>query len=344
MTLGGTVHPINAAVDCVHGIGTWDWPEVNPEVNWERSLKYAVPMSYIEKLFQMETWQREFDLEDWKTFHIPRERAISLNMNNLTTMPWSEVVRVNKEESLDASNPVEPAAKKRELENGQAVSSSLRVEMESIDEDAQAPNLEQIIEQQERTIKAASTMSRKQRRNQKKAEGISVDDNGVVPNRGDAQVMEQTLEGVKAIVNPKTLIKKNGKHKEKPVEEVVTLEKDRPTFIVAEKPKAAILPKRQARTAEKQPYPGPKVHVSSKPESSAEGQTLATDSFAISKRASSAHQPIATSSPAMPKKLSPTEEQNVISTEPVLAEAQAAVVSKNPTPPAASLDPPKTKK
>ncbi|MCJ1461671.1 hypothetical protein MMC07_000268 [Pseudocyphellaria aurata] len=342
MTLGGTVHPINAAVDCVHGIGTWDWPEVDPEVNWERSLKYAVPMSYIEKLFQMETWQREFDLKDWKTFHIPRERARSLNMNNLTTMPWSEVVRVNMEEALDASKTTEPAAKKRELENGQAVSSSLRFDMESTDEDAQAPNLEQTIQQQERTIQAASTMSRKQRRNQKKAERNAAEDDGAVPNKGDAQALEQTAEGAQAEVDPKKPVKKNKKQREKLVEEVVDFEKDRPTYNVTEIPIAAILP--QARTAEKQTNPAPEILVSSKAESSAEEKAPETELFAISKRAPSAHQPKATSSPAMPKKLSPTEAQDVASTEPVLAEAQAIVVSKLATPPTASLDAPKTKK
>lgn len=86
-------------------------------------------MKYIEKLFQTKTWQREFDLKEWKTFHIPRDGAISLNFNTFTTMPWSEELRVAKEEleeSLAIADPDQPAAKKREIATGQAVNASAK--------------------------------------------------------------------------------------------------------------------------------------------------------------------------------------------------------------------------
>lgn len=119
MTFGGTIHPINSSVDGSHGIATWDWPE---EVSG-MSLKYTVSMAYIEKLFQMETWQQGYDLKDWKTFHVSRNGAVSINLNCLTTMPWSEEVRVAKEALEGSLANIESAAKKRETGKGGAVTS-----------------------------------------------------------------------------------------------------------------------------------------------------------------------------------------------------------------------------
>lgn len=114
MTFGGTIHPINSSVDGSHGIAIWDWPE---EVSG-MSLKYTVSMAYIEKLFQMETWQQGYDLKDWKTFHVSRNGAVSINLNCLTTMPWSEEVRVAKEALEGSLANIESAAKKRETGKG----------------------------------------------------------------------------------------------------------------------------------------------------------------------------------------------------------------------------------
>lgn len=114
MTFGGTIHPINASVDGYHGIATWDWPE---EVSG-MSLKYTVSMAYIEKLFQMETWQQDYDLKDCKTFHVSRDGAVSINLNCLTTMNWSEEIRVAKEALEESLTNSEPTAKKRETGKG----------------------------------------------------------------------------------------------------------------------------------------------------------------------------------------------------------------------------------
>lgn len=114
MTFGGTIHPINASVDGYHGIATWDWPEEASGM----SLKYTVSMAYIEKLFQMETWQQDYDLKNEKTFHVSRDGAVSINLNCLTTMNWSEEVRVEKEALEESLTNSEPTAKKRETGKG----------------------------------------------------------------------------------------------------------------------------------------------------------------------------------------------------------------------------------
>lgn len=342
--MGGAVHPINAAVDCSHGIGTWDWPEVDSEVDWERSLKYTVPMTYIESLFQMETWQREYNLDNWKTFHIPRDGATSVNMNNLTTMPWSEEIRVAREEleeSLNAANQDEPAARKREIGTGQAVISSPRFEeeLESTETSAKAPPLVQTIKQQERTIKLPTTMSRKQLRNQKKAERKATDDKSAVPKRGDAQVLKHRAEVVKVAVDPENPTKQNGKGKEKAVEEGVIVEKNRTKLHVSEETEAAVVPGKQTSIAGIQLFPAKEHPVISKEQSSAEEPTLTTAILTISKQASPAEISIAIAPDAMLETPSPAEERAIMSTElPVLAEAQPAVISKKPILPTATLD------
>lgn len=312
--MGGTVHPINAAVDCSHGIGTWDWPDVDPEVDWERSLKYTVPMSYIENLFQMETWQREYNLENWKAFHIPRDGAISVNLNNLTTMPWSEEVRVAREEleeSLNAADPDEPAAKKREIAIGRAVITSAKFgeELESSEEGAKAAPLMQATEQQERIIRTPTTMSRKQRRKQKRAERNATEDKCTVPNEEGS---EQATEDVKVTMDPENQTKKNRKGKEKAVQEVVNVEKDRTVLQAAEETQVAMVPGKQNSTAQQH-------YVASKEQSLAEAPTSATEPLAEPKPASPAESPIATQPPPFMSKAvsSPAEEQAIIiPTEP----------------------------
>lgn len=112
MTFGGTIHPINSIVDGKHGIATWDWPE---EVSGT-SLKYTVSMAYIEKLFQMETWQQNYDLKNNRMFHVSRDGAVSIDLNCLTTMKRSEEIRVAKEE--ESLTDSEPTAKKRDKGKG----------------------------------------------------------------------------------------------------------------------------------------------------------------------------------------------------------------------------------
>lgn len=268
----------------------------------------------------METWQREFNLDNWKTFHIPRDGAISVNMNNLTTMPWSEEVRVAREEleeSVSATDPDEPAAKKRETATGEAVISSSRFEeeLESIEE---APPIAQTSKKQERTIITPTIKSRKQQRKEKRAERNATDDKSALANRGDAQGMEQAAEGMKVAKDPEKPIKKNGKGKEKAVETEANVEKNQPKLNVAAETDAAIVPEKQPSTAEKQQFPAPEAPVAPQ-ESSAAEPTPAT---AVSKQA---EQPRATVPPTASETQSRVEEHAGTSAEPVLADVQPAV-------------------
>ncbi len=112
---GGHVAPINNRVDGSHGIGISDWPPHGTQNDPERRVWTTISMRYIEKLFQMSTWQRFYSLQDWRILNIPRDGATSLYINSFTTMSESEEQRVAREELAEiiALANAQPAKKKR---------------------------------------------------------------------------------------------------------------------------------------------------------------------------------------------------------------------------------------
>ncbi len=112
---GGHVAPINNRVDGSHGIGISDWPPQGTQNDPERRVWTTISMRYVEKLFQMSTWQRFYSLQDWRILNIPRDGATSLYINSFTTMSESEEQRVAREELAEvvALADAQPAKKKR---------------------------------------------------------------------------------------------------------------------------------------------------------------------------------------------------------------------------------------
>ena len=119
---GGHLQPINRRVDGSHGIAIADWPFGGTVEDPQNYRWYTVSMDYIEHMFQMSTWQRQFDLKDWRIFNVPRDGATSLCINSFSTMNPSEEERVAKEEMADliAHSKEEPPKKKRETALGDA--------------------------------------------------------------------------------------------------------------------------------------------------------------------------------------------------------------------------------
>ncbi|KAL6717835.1 hypothetical protein ACLMJK_003920 [Lecanora helva] len=119
---GGHIQPTNRKVDGSHGIAVADWPFGGKEENPREYRWFTISMDYIEHMFQRSTWQRKFDLKDWRIFNIPRDGATSLYLNSFSTMNPSEEERVAIEEKAEALARLkeEPAPKKRERALGEA--------------------------------------------------------------------------------------------------------------------------------------------------------------------------------------------------------------------------------
>ncbi|KAL8740221.1 MAG: hypothetical protein Q9190_007054 [Brigantiaea leucoxantha] len=170
---GGRVAPINDRVDANFGIGTYDWPTPFGEMNPERTIVRSVSMRYVERLQQMATWEQTYSLDEWRTFHIPKDGATSVYLNAVTTVPWSEEERIMKEElnELKRLEKEEPAKKKREMADGAAVVIEA-VEVTSEDIGSREKNSDDREAQPTTRIKKEpqSVLSKRQKRAQLKAQ------------------------------------------------------------------------------------------------------------------------------------------------------------------------------
>ena len=148
---GCHIAPINNRVDGSHGVGISDWPCRGTQNDPERRVWNTISMRYIEHLFQMSTWQRSFNLQNWRIFNIPRDGATSLYINSFTTMLGSEEQRVAREERAEAialAN-AQPAQKKRLKATGRM--EEQRPKDEKVIEEA-VTELEQLPESPKRQI------------------------------------------------------------------------------------------------------------------------------------------------------------------------------------------------
>lgn len=115
---GGKVWPINDRMDCLHGLCITDWPIRSTDI-WDSSkVEYhTIPMTYIEPLFQMQTWeQQDLDISNSKLWHIRRDGARSIYLHSFTTMDYNEEQRIKNEELEELRMEQErkqPASKKR---------------------------------------------------------------------------------------------------------------------------------------------------------------------------------------------------------------------------------------
>ncbi|KAK4999598.1 hypothetical protein LTR66_001379 [Elasticomyces elasticus] len=82
---GGRVHPISYRIDCAYGLATFDWPPKEID-DTEDNIFYTVPMEYIVKLQQQETWDKDPNDMSETDLHIPRNgaRSVGINAFNMT--------------------------------------------------------------------------------------------------------------------------------------------------------------------------------------------------------------------------------------------------------------------
>jgi hypothetical protein len=86
---GGRLHPISSRVDCGLGLAVLSYP-LKEVYDKEDNVLYTLPMDYITKIQQKETWNREFTSEDTSVFHVPRTGCRSIEVNGTNLMVWED--------------------------------------------------------------------------------------------------------------------------------------------------------------------------------------------------------------------------------------------------------------
>lgn len=97
---GGRLHPISSRVDCGLGLAVLSYP-LREVYDKEDNVLYTLPMDYITKLQQKETWERDFSDAGPDVFHVPRTGCRSIEINGINLMVWEDEKDVDISDDVD---------------------------------------------------------------------------------------------------------------------------------------------------------------------------------------------------------------------------------------------------
>jgi hypothetical protein len=97
---GGRLHPISSRVDCGLGLAVLSYP-LREVYDKEDNVLYTLPMDYITKLQQKETWEKDFSEADADVFHVPRTGCRSIEINGINLMVWEDEKDVDISDDID---------------------------------------------------------------------------------------------------------------------------------------------------------------------------------------------------------------------------------------------------
>jgi hypothetical protein len=86
---GGRIHPLSSRIDCKFGLACLDYP-LKELYDKEDNVLYALPMDYISKLQQKETWEQDFSKTGPDVFFVPRTGCRSNELNGTNLMIWED--------------------------------------------------------------------------------------------------------------------------------------------------------------------------------------------------------------------------------------------------------------
>ncbi|KAF2266820.1 hypothetical protein CC78DRAFT_108679 [Lojkania enalia] len=86
---GGRLHPISSRVDCGLGLAVLNYP-LKEVYDKEDNVLYTLPMDYVTKIQQKETWVRDFSDSTVDIFHVPRTGCKSVEINGTNLMVWED--------------------------------------------------------------------------------------------------------------------------------------------------------------------------------------------------------------------------------------------------------------
>jgi hypothetical protein len=86
---GGRIHPLSSRIDCSLGLACLDYP-LKELYDKDENVLYALPMDYVLKLQQKETWQQDFSKTGTDVFFVPRNGSKSVEINGANLMIWED--------------------------------------------------------------------------------------------------------------------------------------------------------------------------------------------------------------------------------------------------------------
>ena len=97
---GGRIHPLSLRIDCSLGLACLDYP-LKELYDKEENVLYALPMDYILKLQQKETWQQDFSKTGTDVFFVPRNGSKSVEINGANLLIWEDENEADISDHID---------------------------------------------------------------------------------------------------------------------------------------------------------------------------------------------------------------------------------------------------
>jgi hypothetical protein len=97
---GGRIHPLSSRIDCKFGLACLDYP-LKELYDKDDNVLYALPMDYILKLQQKETWEQDFSKAGPDVFFVPRTGGRSIEVNGTNLMLWEDENEADISDHID---------------------------------------------------------------------------------------------------------------------------------------------------------------------------------------------------------------------------------------------------
>jgi hypothetical protein len=97
---GGRVHPLSSRIDCSLGLACLDYP-LKELYDKDDNVLYALPMDYVHKLQQRETWEQDFNKAGPDVFFVPRTGGRSIEINGANLMMWEDENEADISDHID---------------------------------------------------------------------------------------------------------------------------------------------------------------------------------------------------------------------------------------------------
>ena len=100
---GARLHPIESRVDCLHGVAVLNYP-LKELYDKEDNILYTLPMEYITKIQQKETWAEDLNNPDSKVLCVPRTGGRSIEINGTNLMVWEDEKDADISDHIDGKD------------------------------------------------------------------------------------------------------------------------------------------------------------------------------------------------------------------------------------------------